>query len=47
MRVTKDGEQHEIDPLNVDETDEIDGDEQLKLVWCETHHRYEWHWVAR
>lgn len=33
---------HEIDDL-----DEIDGDGQLALVWCETHHRYEWHNIPR
>ncbi|WEX07385.1 hypothetical protein [Chelativorans sp. AA-79] len=46
---TKNGKriEHEIDPDQVDELDEISGDEQLALVWCETHETWEWHWVDR
>jgi hypothetical protein len=29
----------------IDELDEIDGDEQLALVWCTTHRTWEWHWI--
>jgi hypothetical protein len=38
---------HEVDPSQVDELDEISGDEQLALVWCETHGDWEWHWIDR
>jgi len=38
---------HEIDCGQVDSLDEISGDEQLALVWCETHQDWEWHWVDR
>jgi hypothetical protein len=31
----------------IDGLDEISGDEQLALIWCRTHRRYEWHWVDR
>lgn len=46
---TKDGKRikHEIDPDQVDDLDEISGDEQLALVWCETHKVWEWHWIER
>lgn len=38
---------HEVDPAQVDSLDEISGDEQLALVWCETHNEWEWHWIDR
>ncbi|EPE98596.1 hypothetical protein [Rhizobium grahamii] len=38
---------HDLDPSQVDSLDEISGDEQLALVWCETHRTWEWHWVER
>lgn len=38
---------HEIDLAQVDQLDEISGDEQQALVWCETHQKYEWHWLSR
>ena len=38
---------HRIDLTQVDSHDEISGDEQLTLVWCETHSQWEWHWVER
>lgn len=46
---TKNGKKikHEIDPSQVDELDEISGDEQSALVWCETHKTWEWHWIDR
>ena len=31
----------------IDEVDETDGDEQLVLIWCNTHRDWEWHWVNR
>jgi hypothetical protein len=32
--------------LDLDELDEVDGDEQMMaFVWCCRHRRYEWHWV--
>ncbi|WP_275183821.1 hypothetical protein [Bradyrhizobium sp. CSA112] len=46
-RTTKDGVKHKLDPSDIDELDEIDEDDQLSLVWCETHQRYEWHWLPR
>lgn len=39
--------EHRLDPSEIDELDEISGDEQLSLVWCETHQAYEWHWLER
>jgi len=38
---------HRLDPSQVDQLDEISGDEQLALVWCETHRKWEWHWIER
>lgn len=38
-------EEHDLDTSEIDERDEIDGDEQLCLVWCDTHGNYEWHWL--
>ena len=40
-------EHHDLDPTSIDALDEISGDEQLCLVWCDTHERYEWHWIER
>lgn len=44
---TKNGKRirHDIDPAQVDQLDEISGDERLALAWCETHKEFEWHWV--
>jgi len=39
--------EHDIDPTDIDDLDEISGDEQQALVWCNTHERYEWHWIER
>lgn len=36
---------HELDRSQIDDRDEISGDEQLCLVWCETHRAWEWHWL--
>jgi len=37
---------HRLDLSQIDELDEIDGDGlQACLVWCDTHRRYEWHWL--
>lgn len=38
-------EKHDLDTSQVDDLDEISGDEQLKLVWCNTHQKWEWHWL--
>ena len=38
---------HRIDSSQVDSLDEISGDEQQALVWCETHKEWEWHWIDR
>jgi hypothetical protein len=47
IEVTKDGVKHKLNTDEIDELDEISGDEQLSLVWCETHGTYEWHWLPR
>jgi hypothetical protein len=47
MRIVENGKTHDVDPNDVDDLDEISGGEQLKLVWCETHKTYEWHWLER
>lgn len=47
MEVLKDGKKHKLDLSEIDELDEISGDEQLALVWCDTHRKYEWHWLPR
>ena len=38
---------HDLDHGEIDELDEIDGDQQLALIWCITHQRFEWHWIDR
>lgn len=38
---------HVIDTGEIDELDEINGDDQLCLVWCTTHGNYEWHSIDR
>jgi hypothetical protein len=38
---------HDLDLGNIDELDEISGDEQLALIWCDIHQQYEWHWIER
>jgi hypothetical protein len=47
IKTTANGEEHHVDPSDIDEGDEIDGDQQLCLVWCDTHQVYEWHWIDR
>jgi hypothetical protein len=37
--------QHDLDYSEIDDLDEISGDEQFVLIWCATHRRWEWHWV--
>lgn len=36
---------HQLDPSQVDQLDDRSGDEQLALVWCETHKSWEWHYI--
>lgn len=36
---------HELDCYEIDSLDEYDDDSQLALVWCETHNKYEWHYI--
>jgi hypothetical protein len=36
---------HDLDLSEIDELDEIDGDQQLCLVWCDVHRCHEWHWL--
>jgi len=38
---------HDLDYAEIDERDEISGDQQLVLIWCHTHREWEWHWVER
>jgi len=37
----------DFDYSDIDEYDEISGDEQLCSVWCKTHRKYEQTWVDR
>ncbi len=43
----KDDPPHKLNLADIDERDEIDDGQQLSLVWCETHQKYEWHWLER
>jgi hypothetical protein len=36
---------HDLDYSDIDELDEVDEYQQLALIWCKTHKRYEWQWV--
>lgn len=36
---------HVLDTGQIDSLDELDDDSQLALVWCESHSKYEWHYV--
>lgn len=47
MPMPADTRPHVLDYSEIDELDEISGDEQLVYIWCETHQEYEQHWVAR
>ena len=38
---------HDLDYSEIDELDERADDEQLVLIWCDTHNKYEWHWIDR
>ena len=38
--------EHDLDYSEIDELDEISGDEQQALIWCDTHRKFEWHWAA-
>lgn len=37
---------HDLDYGEIDALDEISGDYQLVLIWCETHQTYESHWIV-
>jgi hypothetical protein len=38
--------EHQIDfSEGADDLDEISGDQQLALMWCNVHQIWEWHWV--
>jgi hypothetical protein len=39
--------EHDLDYDHIDELDEISGDEQLVLIWCDNHRAWEWHWIDR
>lgn len=47
MTAARDDDVHDLDFTEIDELDEISGDEQLALIWCDTHGTWEWHWVDR
>lgn len=47
MTTTRDEDVHDLDFSEIDELDEISGDEQLALIWCDTHGTWEWHWIDR
>jgi hypothetical protein len=34
-------DEHDLDYDDIDELDEISDDEQLVLIWCDTHEGYE------
>lgn len=38
---------HDLDYGQIEELDEISCDEQLTLVWCTTHRKFECHWIDR
>lgn len=38
---------HLLDTETIDDCDAVDGDEQLLLIWCDTHAVFEWHWLPR
>lgn len=38
---------HDLDYSEVDDLDEISGDEQQALIWCNTHQKFEWHWIEQ
>jgi len=40
-------ETHDLDYCEIDDLDEISGDQQLAFIWCNTHEQYEWHWIDR
>lgn len=41
------GEHHELDTAEIDDLDEIDEDDQLCLIWCMRHTKFEWHSIDR
>lgn len=45
MTAARDDDVHDLDFTEIDELDEISGDEQLALIWCDTHETWEWHRV--
>jgi hypothetical protein len=47
MTAARDEDVHDLDYSEIDELDEISGDEQLALIWCNTHETWEWHWIDR
>jgi hypothetical protein len=38
---------HVLHLNQIDQMDEISGDEQFVMVWCDVHKTYEWHWLER
>lgn len=41
----RDGVYHDLDYGDIDELDEISGEYQLGLIWCDTHRQYESHYL--
>ncbi|WP_287172276.1 hypothetical protein [Mesorhizobium sp.] len=38
---------HVLELAEIDSLDDISGDEQQVLVWCDIHQKHEWHWLER
>lgn len=38
-----DPNRHELSTGEIDSVDEVDEENQLALVWCNSHEKYEWH----
>ena len=43
----KDGKIHNLDESKIDDYEEIDEDKQQTLIYCNTHKKYEWHWLPK
>jgi len=47
QRTVVDPHHHLLSTGEIDSLDEIDDDQQLALVWCDSHGTYEWHNLPR
>lgn len=41
----KEGKEHDLELSEIDELDEISGDDQLCRIFCYTHKKHESHWI--